>query len=361
MNDLRAESPEFQSDLLQAVKGVLDSGHFILGPEVSKFEDTWAKFTGTSHCVGLASGLDAIEVGLRSVGIGPGDEVITTSMTAVATVIGILRCGAIPVLADINPATGLIDIDSAERCLTSKTRAILIVHLYGQLRDLAMWVNFCEAHNILLVEDCAQAHAARENDSTAGSFGIFGAYSFYPTKNLGAIGDAGALVTHDSDLAHSAKILRNYGQVTRYVHDVVGINSRLDEIQAAILTIQFGRLMEKTRRRMEIGAQYFRDLHNSRFDLLSKPISSENHVYHLFVLLSEERDSLMEALSDEGIQTLIHYPIAIHQQEPLKHLRRDPLGLLGSEHHASTCFSIPCAPHLTDKDVESVISSLNGY
>ena len=204
--------------MLDAAKRVIDSGWYVLGKEVEAFEEKWATACGVVHAVGVGNGMDAIEIALRALGIGHGDEVITTPMTAFATVLAIMRSGATPVLADIDPNTALLSHDSAERCISPRTRAVVLVHLYGQIRDMDAWEAFCNRHGISLVEDCAQAHLAQWKNRTAGSFGEIGAYSFYPTKNLGALGDAGILVTNNAKLAEAAGRLRNYGQSVRYHH-----------------------------------------------------------------------------------------------------------------------------------------------
>ena len=235
MNDFKAEPEALRRDMAVAVERVLASGWYILGKEVESFERQWAQACGVAHGVGMGNGLDAIEVALRALDIGPGDEVITTPMTAFATVLAVLRAGATPVLADIDPQTALLAPESVRRVLSARTRAVLLVHLYGQLRGMEEWGRLCGERGIALIEDCAQAHFARWRGRSAGAFGRAGAYSFYPTKNLGALGDAGMLVTNDPALAARAACLRNYGQSERYHHPELGLNSRLDELHAAIL------------------------------------------------------------------------------------------------------------------------------
>src|SRR5688572_23293299 len=246
MNDLRAAFAESREATVDAVVRTLESGWYILGKEVQQFERQWAQRCGVRHAVAVGNGLDAIEIALRALRIGPGDEVITTPMTAFASVLAIIRAGATPVLADIDPGTALLDRASVERCLTKKTKAIVLVHLYGQLRDMDRWKEFCQRHNVELIEDCAQSHAASSDGRVAGSFGRINAYSFYPTKNLGAMGDGGAVVTDDDELAMHAARLRNYGQKERYEHPELGMNSRLDEVQAAILSERLAWLDEWT-------------------------------------------------------------------------------------------------------------------
>lgn len=346
---------------LAAVDNVLRSGWYVLGPQVTAFEQQWARRCDAEHAVGVGNGLDAIEIGLRSLGIGPGDEVITTPMTAVATILGVLRAGATPVLADIDPTTGLLSPEGAARCVTGATKAVMPVHLYGQMRGMQRWSEFCTHHGLALIEDCAQSHDASDGGRKGGRWGEFGAYSFYPTKNLGAVGDAGALVTDSDTIASIARSLRNYGQTDRYVHSRNGMNSRLDELQAAILSTRLQHLSEWTERRRTIANAYREGISNPDVDLLAPPIHQENHVYHLFVVLTDRRTELMSHLSELGVETLIHYPIPAHLQEPLRGVKLDPIGLTNAEGHAERCLSLPCAPHLSDVEVERVIDAVNSF
>ena len=328
---------------------------------MDQFERQWAERCGAAHAVGVGNGLDAIEIGMRSIDLRPGDEVITSPMTAFATVLGVMRAGATPVLADIDPASALLDIGSAERCISPRTKAVLLVHLYGQLPQMDAWVALCRARGLALTEDCAQAHAARMGGRVAGTFGAWGAYSFYPTKNLGAIGDAGALVTGDPQIADSARMLRNYGQANRYEHVRPGMNSRLDELQAALLRVRLVWLDRFIERRRMIAERYRAGIDNPRLRLLAPPVEAAAHVYHLFVLLCDERDRLAAYLKDRGIEALVHYPVPVHLQAPGIALRRDPEGLASAEKHARTCLSIPCHPQISDADVETVIEALNAF
>jgi dTDP-4-amino-4,6-dideoxygalactose transaminase len=361
MNGFRREAPALRERELAAVDRVLRSGWYILGNEVREFEAEWARATGTAHAVGVGNGMDAIEIGLRALGIGPEDEVITTAMTAFASVLAILRAGAKPVLADIDPATAQMSLESAQRCLGPRTRAVLLVHLYGHAHQLDRWKAFCDAAGVQLVEDCAQAHLASWNGIRAGAWGTLGAFSFYPTKNLGAIGDGGALVTGDPSLAALARQLRNYGQSERYHHPVLGLNSRLDELHAAILRVRLAVLEDYTARRQEIARAYRAGTANRALRLLAAPAEEANHVHHLFVLCSGERERLAEHLCARGIESLIHYPIPVHRQPPCTDLRRDPLGLEAAERHGRECLSIPCNPQLTGDEVEAVIKALNDF
>lgn len=361
MNDFKAEPAELRDQELKAVEHVLKSGWYVLGTEVQQFEQDWADICSVTSCVGVGNGMDAIEIGLRALGIGSGDEVITTPMTAFATVLAILRAGATPILADIDPSTGLLDPTSVEQCLSSKTKAVLLVHLYGHIHGMERWIDLCTASGIHLIEDCAQSHLANWENKMAGSFGAWGAYSFYPTKNLGAIGDGGALITNQVAIAQQAKILRNYGQTQRYHHPEIGLNSRLDEIQAALLRVRLNWLKEFTERRRQIAQAYFANISNPKIRLLAQPKFLENHVHHLFVVLSQERDRLSQYLTEQGIQSLSHYPIPIHHQEPCGHLQQAPGGLSHAEKHAQECLSIPCHPQMSDSEVQKVIEVINDY
>lgn len=361
MNDFKAEPEEIREAMLLAVKRVLESGWFVLGKEVESFEREWALACGVAHGVGVGNGMDAIEIALRALDIGPGDEVITTSMTAFATVLAILRAGAIPVLADIDADSGLLCPDSAKRCISKRTKAVVLVHIYGQVRNMDVWTALCNEHNIALIEDCAQAHLASWQGHVAGSFGRAGAYSFYPTKNLGAPGDAGILITNDEAVAKKSARLRNYGQSVRYHHPELGMNSRLDEIQAAMLSARLKWLSEFTQRRREIADAYRAGFRQPLVTLLNVPQESAAHAYHLFVVTCETRDRLQAHLQSCGIQALIHYPIPVHRQEPCLEMARDPNGLSKTDRHANTCLSLPCHPQMTDADIATVIAAVNSF
>ena len=361
MNDFKAEPPELREAMLKAASRVLESGWYDLGNEVKHFEEQWSRVCGVSHGIGVGNGMDAIEMALLGLSIGAGDEVITTPMTAFATILAIIRCGAKPVLADIDSETALLSTESVRRCLTPKTKAVVLVHLYGQVRQMDEWVIMCGENKIMLIEDCAQAHQATWQGKVSGSFGQAGAYSFYPTKNLGAVGDAGMLVTSNSALAKKARQLRNYGQSERYLHPVIGMNSRLDEVQAAMLSVRMNWLTEFTNRRRQIAAAYHSKLDNPLVKHLIKPEQKSAHVYHLFVITCLKRDALQAHLLKKGVQSLIHYPVPVHQQKSCSEIARDPSGLHKSEKHASMCLSLPCHPQMSDADIEWVIDSVNSF
>lgn len=356
-----SEPPELTARLVEAARDVVDSHHYVLGSHVQTFEERWASACGVSECIGVANGLDAIEIILRSMGIGPGEEVITSPMTAVATILGIIRAGATPVLADIDPQTALLDPQSVQRCINEKTAAVVLVHLYGQVRNMRTWVDLCDAAGIALIEDCAQSHTASEAGTVSGAFGVAGSFSFYPTKNLGALGDAGAIVTTNSAVAGQARQLRNYGQSNRYEHPLIGLNSRLDELQAAILSARLDYLPDFTARRREVAHRYRESMSNPHVTLLAPEITPEQHVYHLFVITTPHREALMAHLDSRGIDSLIHYPIPAHRQQSLTWLTKDLNGLTNAEQHADSCLSLPCHPQLSDEQVQRVIDAVDSF
>jgi dTDP-4-amino-4,6-dideoxygalactose transaminase len=361
MNDFKAEPSELREEMLSAAQFVLESGWYVLGKEVVAFEKKWARICRVDYAVGVGNGMDALEISMRALDIGPGDEVITSPMTAFATVLAIMRAGAIPVLADIDADSALLDPESVKRCISPKTKGVILVHLYGQVRDMDAWVQLCDSCNVHLIEDCAQSHLATWEGQTAGSFGKAGAYSFYPTKNLGAMGDGGMLVTNDCALAKRASCLRNYGQTVRYHHPDIGMNSRLDEIQAAMLQVRLKWLPEFTHRRQYIAKKYLQNLRNKLILNLAKPQEIAAHSYHLYVIKCEKRNALQKHLESFGVQTHCHYPVPIHHQESCKNIHRDPLGLASSELHAKTCLSLPCHPQMSEEDIDIVINAVNQF
>lgn len=359
MNDFKAEPETLKQATYDSMKSVLDSGWYVLGDQVKKFEQSWAEVCGTKYAIGVGNGLDAIEIILRSLGIGNGDEVITTPMTAFATVLAIQRCGATPVLADIDSNTAILSIEAATKAITTRTRAIMPVHLYGQMIDMTPWRDLCEDKCLQLIEDCAQAHLASFDGKVAGSSGVAGAYSFYPTKNLGALGDAGMIVTDNADIDEISRRLRNYGQSERYHHPDAGMNSRLDEFQAAILQTRLTWLQDFTDRRRIIAERYHSQVTNPLVKPLPRASDPTNHSYHLFVVTCQSRDALAAYLTGAGIQTLIHYPVLACDQQAFAGEQYSPLP--NSRQHATTCLSIPCHPQMSDAEVTLVIKAINEY
>jgi len=350
-NDLSHLHGRLRDDILSAIERVVDSGYFILGPQVEAFENEFAAYHGLEYAVGVASGTDALELALRAADIGPGDEVITVAHTAVATVCAIERAGATPVLVDIDPATFTMQPEAAEAAITPRTRAIIPVHIYGQPADLAALAAIAERHKLVLIEDCAQAHGARYKNQIVGTFSQMACFSFYPTKNLGAYGDGGAVITNNAHFAARLKSLRNYGQKSRYYHAERGINSRLDEMQAALLRVKLKHLDSFNEERRSIAVRYDASLNANVRPFVS---ADAFHVYHLYVIKHPRRDELSAHLASRGIGTLIHYPCPVHLQEGYQSLgyRRGDLPV--TEQSADQILSLPLYIGLTDSDIDYV-------
>lgn len=358
--DPRAEYLAYQNEINQAIQAVLNSGRYILGPEVQAFEREFANFIGTRFGVGAASGTDALYLALKATGIGPGDEVLTVPHTAVATVAAIEMCGAIPVLVDIDESTYTIDPKQLEAAVSPRARVLLPVHLYGHPADMASILDIARRHALRVVEDCAQAHGASYRDKQVGGIGDISAFSFYPTKNLGAIGDGGLVATNDPGLAEKVKLLRQYGWHERYVSQVTGWNSRLDELQAAVLRVKLRHLAEGNRRRRELAELYNEGLRNLPVITPSQK-SGTGHVYHQYVIRHQKRDDLQAFLAARNIDTLIHYPVPIHLQPAY----RGRLGEMGSfpvsEQVAGEVLSLPIYPDLTEEQVRRVLKAIADY
>lgn len=349
----------YQKEFEKKALEVLRSGWYILGKEVSSFEEEFAEYTGGKYCVGLASGLDALWMAFRLLGIGEGDEVIVQGNTYIASVMGITINGATPVFCEPDNYFG-IDVDKLEGLITDKTKAILVVHLYGMASWMDRIVEICERHNLRLVEDCAQSHGARFNGQMTGTFGDVGCFSFYPSKNLGAFGDGGAVVVNDEQLAKDFKIFRNYGSEKRYYNKVVGANSRLDELQAGLLRVRLRHLEELNAEKVRIAGYYTENIHNHRIRL-PQLIEGATGVWHQYVIRSKERDRLMEYLKGKGIGTIIHYPIPPHLAEAYRYLGHKEGYLPITEDMAQTVLSIPMYNGMTQEEMEYVVDVLNDY
>lgn len=341
--DLRAAYLELKPEIDAAIARVLDSGWYILGPEVEAFEAEWAEYCGASHAVGLGNGLDALTLALRALEIGPGDEVIVPSNTYIATWLAVSAVGATPVPVEPDPATYNIDPDLIPAAITARTKALLPVHLYGQPADLDPILAIARQHNLAVVEDAAQAHGARYKGQRIGAHGDVVCWSFYPGKNLGALGDAGAVTTNLTDLADRIRVLRNYGSREKYVNEVQGVNSRLDPLQAAVLRVKLGVLDEWNERRRRIAEIYTEELAETNLILPQVP-QWANPAWHLYVVRSSERDALQERLTTAGIGTLIHYPIPPHHQKVFKMVAMPPL--LIAKELSGEILSLPIGPHL---------------
>jgi dTDP-4-amino-4,6-dideoxygalactose transaminase len=346
------EYQELREEIDAAMRRVLEHGHYVLGPEVSAFESEFAHYIGVPHALGLASGTDAVHLGLRALGVGAGDEVITTPHTAVATAAAIEQCGATPVFADIDPVTFTLDPRSVQRALTSRTKAIVPVHLFGQAADLGPLCAMAAERGLHVLEDCAQAHGARYGSARVGTFGHAAAFSFYPTKNLGAIGDGGMLVTKDPAVLERARSLREYGWRERYISEVSGFNSRLDELQAAILRVKLRYLDAGNDRRRALAAVYASALPRS----VVKPVerAGSTHVYHLYVIRHPRRDALRAYLREHGVGTAIHYPVPVHLQPAYRGRVGDAGRCAHAEQAASEILSLPLYPQLSPDAARAV-------
>ncbi len=346
---------EDAAEIQRAIARVVNRGWFVLGPELEAFELEFAAATGAAHAVGVGTGTDALALALRAMGIGPGDEVITAPLSAAYTALAIMMAGARPVFADIDPERLTLDPAAVAAAITSRTAAIMPVHLYGQAADMPALLDVASRHALAIVEDCCQAHLATCGGRPVGSFGAAAAYSFYPTKNLGALGDAGALTTADPAIASRSKRLRNGGQIDRYHHAEFGVNSRLDELQAAVLRARLPFLQRWTERRRAIARRYRGALRDLAF-VSVPPEIDPGHVYHLFPVLSPDRSTLQGHLRELGIETLIHYPIPIPRQPALasQHPGDCPVADLVCER----IFSLPLYPALQDSAVATVAAAL---
>lgn len=355
-----AQYEALRQEIDEAVSKVLRSGRYILGAEVSAFEQEFADYVGASYGIGVGSGTDALHLVLLACGISAGDEVITVSHTAVATVAAIEMCGAVPVFADIEPDYYTIDPSKIEKFITSRTKAIIPVHIYGQAADMDKIMDISRRHGLKVIEDCAQAHGARYKGRKAGSIGDVSCFSFYPTKNLGAIGDGGMIVTNNEKIAEEARLLREYGWKERYVSHVSGWNSRLDEIQAAILRIKLRYLDEANGARARIATIYNTGLVNCGLGL---PFVREqaSHVYHLYVVSCSERDRLQAHLKAQDIHPLVHYPVPVHLQPAYKNRFPGSDNLAKTERAAKEVLSLPIYPELTDSEVQTVIDAVKGF
>ena len=359
--DLKPQYFQLKKEIDGAVRQVIERGRFILGEEVEAFEKEFAEYCGCGYGIGVGSGTEAIHLALIALSIQPGDEVITVPNTAVPTVSAISFAGAIPKFVDINPDTYTIDVTKIESAITKKTKAIIPVHLYGQCADMDTILDISKKYNLAVIEDACQAHGAAYKGKKAGSMGNAGCFSFYPTKNLGAFGDGGMVVANDAAIAERLKLLRNYGQEKRYFHRIKGFNSRLDEIQAAILRVKLKCLDQWNTTRMEKAALYkrlLRDVSNI-ITPIEAPYSS--HVYHLFVIRCEERDDLQGFLSEKGIGTLIHYPRPIHLQESYRDLKYEKGDLPAAEHCAETILSLPLYPEIKDSEIEFIAAAIKDF
>ena len=357
--DLKAQYGAIGAEVESAVKAVLAGANFILGDETALFERQFAKLVGANHAVGCGSGTDALHLGMKALGLGPGDEVIMPAMTFVATALAISMCGARPVLVDVEEDTALIDPARIRDAVTDRTRAILPVHLYGQCADMDAIRDIADRHHLRVIEDAAQAHGATRKARGAGSMGDVGCFSFYPAKNLGAYGDGGLVTTNDPAVAETLELLRNWGSRRKYHHETLGMNSRLDTLQAAILLVKL--------RRLE-GWNATRRTHAARYDAALAPLEhirltrhDPGSVYHLYVIRMENRDAALEALKGAAIEAGIHYPFAVHQQKAYDWLGYERGAFPVAEDWARTCLSLPMYPELPEDVPERVTDVLASF
>jgi dTDP-4-amino-4,6-dideoxygalactose transaminase len=357
--NLRAEYSERKAEIDEAVHRVLESGWFILGPELEEFEREFAEFCGARFALGVGSGTDALFLALRALGIGPGDEVITVAHTFIATALAISFTGATPVFVDVDEETYTIEPRCIAAAITARTKAIVPVHLYGQSADMAAIMGIADKHHLAIVEDACQAHGATYGERKVGTFGHIGCFSFYPTKNLGAYGDGGAVVTQDQQLASRLSALRNYGQTKKYHHSTLGTNSRLDEIQAALLRVKLRHLDDDNSRRRRTAATYAAMA--SGLIRVPQELDERCHTFHLYVVRSTRRDELQLFLQERGISTLVHYPIPVHLQEAYRTMPAVSHSLQVTEALANEVLSLPMYPQIGPENVAAVISAVASF
>ena len=349
-----------KNEIDDAIHRVLDSGSYILGPSVEALEKEFAEYIGTSSAIAVANGTDALELSLKALGIGFGDEIITVSHTAVATVASIESVGANPILVDIDPDSYTLDCSQLAKALTIKTKAIIAVHLYGLSADMDFLVKFCRENNLFLIEDVSQAHGGKWFNKRLGSIGDIGCFSCYPTKNLGAIGDAGLITTKNDSLASKIRMLREYGWKKRYVSDIPGRNSRLDEIQAAILRVKLKYLDDDNCKRKQIANFYSNNLDNLNIKI-PKNKQNADHVYHLYVIQVENREYLIKHLNKNNIFPGIHYPVPIHMQPAYRNRLFASLELPVTSEISRKVLSLPLFPELSLDEVEFITKTVNSF
>jgi dTDP-4-amino-4,6-dideoxygalactose transaminase len=355
--DLKRQHAAISNDILSAIQRVLDRCVFASGPMVAAFEEAFARYCGVRHCVCVSSGTSALHLALIACGVGPGDEVITVPMTFVATAWAISYVGARPVFVDIEPDTYTMDVNKVEDAITPRTRAILPVHLYGQMAHLDPLLEICERHGLALIEDAAQAHGAEYHGHRAGGIGRVGCFSFYPSKNLGAYGEAGALTTNDDTIAARMRTLRDHAQPVRYQHDELGFNYRMDEIQAAVLSVKLPLLDGWTTARRRLAARYHAMLGDMLLTLPGE-VEGRRHVWHLYVVRHAKRDLLQQAFTAAGIGTGLHYPIPVHLQPAYAHLGHRAGDFPVAEQVARECLSLPIYAELSEEEQDRVVQTL---
>lgn len=358
--DLSIQHSEIDPPLASLIESVLDRGDFILGEDVSGFEQEFARYCGVSHAIGVDSGTSALELALRGLGLGPGDEVITAANTFIATVLAIVHAGCTPILVDVDPDTYLMDVEATRAAITARTAALLPVHLYGQPADMDPLNALAAEHDLVVIEDASQAHGAMYRGRRTGSLAQIAAFSLYPAKNLGAVGDAGVVVTSDPDLAETIKLLRNYGSPQKYVHDLLGFNRRLDTIQARVLRAKLPHL-DRWNASRRATAQLYRQALGELPVKLPGELEGAQSVYHLFVIEADDRDGLMAHLATQGVTALVHYPIPVHLQKACAGLGYGPGDFPVAERAAGRVLSLPMYPGMPAVFVERVANSIRDH
>ena len=371
--DVTAQFDELSEDITSAIESVARGGRYILGPNVKAFESEIAEFTGCAHAAGVGSGTDALHLALRALGIGPGDEVITSPFTFIATTEAILMVGATPVFVDIDPRTFNIDATQIEGKITAQTRAILPVHIYGQPCDMDTIMGLAQKHGLSVIEDCAQAIGAKWKGKAVGSFGDAGCFSFFPSKNLGALGDGGMVTSNSSDVYERVEMLRRHGGRVKYHHEEPGLNSRLDELQAAILRVKFRRLNDWNQQRFANACRYNELLSSHAGITCPTEISADGYavasnpdapnpdlttIYHQFTVQVEQRDQIQQSLTQAGVGSAVYYPVPLHLQKVHESLGLAPGSFPIAEQACKTCLSLPMFPHMTDEQIETSAAAL---
>ena len=356
--NLKNLNKPFFEEYKTAFNEVLESGWYVLGNKVKEFEKQFASYCNTKNCVGVANGLDALNLSLRAFDFEKGSEVLVPSNTYIATILSIVENGLQPVLVEPNIATYNIDPKLLEQAITSKTKAIMVVHLYGKVCEMDVILTIAKKHNLKVIEDCAQSHGAKYKNKLSGSFGDFAAHSFYPTKNLGALGDAGAVTTNDENLANKIKVLRNYGSEVRYYNELVGVNSRLDEFQAAMLLVKLKYMEQITSHKRELAVIYLNEL---KSDFIKPQVHSDYFdVYHIFNIRHSKRDALRDYLLKHEIKTEIHYPVAPNKQKAMQGILDKQLTPIAEEIHQTT-LSLPISYFHTKDNIHKIVEVMNSF
>lgn len=358
--DLKRELKYDGREIKSAIEKVITCANFILGPQVESLERAFSRWIGVKYAIGVGSGTEALHLSLLAAGVKTGDEVITATNTCGPTISAIMACGAVPVLIDADPDSYCIDISKIEEKITKKTCAIIPVHLYGQPADMDLLMGISRKYDIPVVEDCAHAHGAEYRNRKVGGIGALGCFSFYPTKNMGGFGDGGIITTNNKKLSERCRLLRNYGQKNRYRHELAGFNSRLDELQAAVLNVKIRNIDRWNNKRREIAKKYNSGINNPKV-ILPREIDYAYHVYHLYVLRVKNRDTFRNLLRKKGISTLVHYPVPMHRQPFLRQISGAKNYFPVADRLSREIVSIPMHPYLKNKEVSYIIDVTNSY